>query len=44
MWPYEEWTDDDYWKSYDLMDENNKWPCYTKDVEEWRYLKDWEDD
>ena len=22
MCPYEEWTDDDYWKSYELQDEH----------------------
>lgn len=44
MVPCEECTTDydDCWKSYDLQDENYKWPCNTKDVKRWRYLNDWE--
>ncbi len=42
MVPWEEYTDDDWWKSYDLQDENYKWPCDTKGVKKWRYLNDWE--
>lgn len=44
MVPCEECTTDydDCWKSYDLQDENYKWPCNTKGVKRWRYLNDWE--
>lgn len=44
MVPCEECTTDydDCWKSYDLQDENYKWPCDTKGVKKWRYLNDWE--
>lgn len=43
MWPDEEWTDDDYWKSYNLQDEHYK-PCDTSDVVKWRFLYDWEEE
>ena len=43
MEPYEEYTEDDYWKTYELHDEHYNWPVKTDDVVEWRYLKDWED-
>ena len=43
MEPWEEYTDEDWWKSYDLQDENYNWPMNTDSVKEWRYLKDWED-
>lgn len=43
MIPYEEYTDDDYWKTYELQDEHYNWPAMTNNVAEWRYLKDWED-
>lgn len=42
MEAYEEYTDDDYWKSYSLTDEHYKWPVKTDNVTEWRYLNDWE--
>lgn len=42
MVPWEEYTDDDWWKSYDLQDEHYNWPLNTSDVKEWRYLNDWE--
>lgn len=43
MEPYEEYTEDDYWKTYELHDEHYNWPVKTDGVVEWRYLKDWED-
>ena len=43
MVPYEEYTEDDYWKTYELQDEHYNWPVKTDNVVEWRYLKDWED-
>ena len=42
MFPNEEYTDDDYWKSYELLGEHD-WNCKTDDVVEWRYLNDWQD-
>lgn len=44
MCPYEEWTDDDYWKSYELQDEHYNWPCDTSTVVKWRFLYDWKED
>ena len=43
MCPYEEWTDDDYWKTYELEDEHYK-TCDTSTVVRWRFLYDWEED
>jgi len=42
MFPNEEYTDDDYWKSYELLGEHD-WNCKTDNVVEWRYLNDWQD-
>ena len=44
MCPYEEWTDDDYWKSYELQDEHYNWPCDTSTVVKRRFLYDWKED
>lgn len=44
MCPYEEWTDDDYWKSYELQDEHYNYPCDTSTVVKWRFLYDWKED
>lgn len=44
MEPCEEYTEDDYWKSYDLTDEHYNWPIKTDNVVEWRYLNEWENE
>ena len=43
MVPYEEYTEDDYWKTYELQDEDYNWSVKTDNVVEWRYLNEWED-
>ncbi len=44
MCPYEDWTDDDYWKSYELQDEDYNCPCDKSTVVKWRFLYDWKED
>ena len=44
MEPCEEYTEDDYWKLYDLTDEHYNWPIKTDNVIEWRYLNEWENE
>lgn len=39
--PWEDYTDDDWWKTYELYDEHYK-HCDTSNVKKWRYFNDWE--